>query len=98
MLAIVNFAEFFFHVVADKPLCATPIGQGRRRGDAHIVGYYVSYVQVWQALGPSVHKKALAASGRGKRRPHQEAPQRGQEHYKGQSPEGPRPESSKRLE
>jgi len=42
-----------------------PIGLVLRKRDAYIVGHYVSYVQVWQARGLSVHKKTLAASGRG---------------------------------
>ncbi len=42
-----------------------PIAQGRQRGDAHIVGYYVSYVQIWPDRDLSVHKKRPAASGRG---------------------------------
>src|SRR5215203_6517514 len=35
---------------------ATPIGQGRRRGDARIVGYYVSYVQTRVARGVYIRR------------------------------------------
>jgi len=32
---------------------------------APTAGYYVSYVQIWQALGPSVHKTIPSALGQG---------------------------------
>jgi len=35
----------------------TPIGRCAPDGGCHIAGYYVSYVQLMQARGPSVHKK-----------------------------------------
>src|SRR5215216_469635 len=37
--------------------CIAPPRSARTAGEGcHIVGYYVSYVQNWQARGPSVHK------------------------------------------
>jgi hypothetical protein len=61
-----KFAEFFFHVSGERSLRPTPIGPGARERDDCVVGYYVSYVQIWQARGLSVHKTTPVASGRGK--------------------------------
>src|SRR5215211_5889992 len=51
-----NFAESPFHALGCIAHSPAPIGQDRRRGDARIVGCYVSYVQFWQTRGSSVHK------------------------------------------
>jgi hypothetical protein len=51
-----------------SPHSPTPIGQGYQREGAHIVGYYVSYVQHERLGTRSVHKKHAMVAGGAKRR------------------------------
>jgi hypothetical protein len=48
-----------------EPIAPPGLARGADEWDAHIVGYYVSYVQFWQARGPSVHKKNPGRSRKG---------------------------------